>query len=158
MFPHRRGYAVKADDYKRSNAVGVSLPASKLDHLTSSVQKIRLDDSPTSDYHSRSSDQSEPTQLQKDLDIMFEKQAREKLTDVPHYSIPSQFREGLKLYDHQKEGIRWLVHQERSGGADGFFTATEDRCGRKAWRCNISDELQPFPPKQAKGAILADGK
>lgn len=49
--------------------------------------------------------------------------------------MPSQFRPGLNLFDHQVEGIRWLVHQERNGGAEAST-----------------------PRKRPKGSILADGK
>lgn len=140
----------------RKNAVGanVSRGGSGVDYLTSAINKINLHGSP----QSRVSDEYEQTQLQKELDEMFEKQAREKLTNVPDYKMPSQFRQGLNLFDHQVEGIRWLIHRERSGGAEGLFAETHRANGEKAWRCKISDKLQTQPPKRAKGAILADGK
>jgi len=130
---------------------------SRVDQLTSVIGKISLNDSPKSDTRSRGSNQFEQTQLQKDMDLMFEKQAREKLADVPEYEMPSQFRPGLTLFDHQKEGICWLIHQERSGGAEAFYTEIKCANGQKAWICNISNKVQLIPPKRAKGSILADG-
>ena len=111
-----------------------------------------------SDASSNGSIQAGQTELQKELDLIFEKQAREKLDNVPRYAMPSQFRPGLTLFDHQIEGIRWLVHQERSGGAEAFFTETRNVNGTKGWRCIISEKLRTEPPKRSKGSILADGK
>lgn len=111
-----------------------------------------------SDASSNGSIQAEQTELQQELDLIFEKQAREKLDNVPEYEMPSQFRAGLALFDHQKEGIRWLIHQERTGGAQAFYTKTQDVDGTKGWRCVISEEFRSEPPKRSLGSILADGK
>lgn len=136
-----------------------SSAALEVDYLTSAIDSMHLNDAHrSSDASSRSADQVMQTELQKELDRIFEKQARKKLDNVPDYEMPSQFQPGLSLFDHQKEGIRWLIHQERSGGAEAFFTETERIDGTKAWKCNISRETQPLPPKRAKGSILADGK
>lgn len=144
---------------RRRNAIGSTMTKGRgVDHLTAALGKISIDGSPNSDVQGRGSDEYEKTQLQKELDLMFDKQAREKLDGVPRLDMPSQFRDGLTLYDHQKEGISWLVHQERSGGADGLFIETTGVNGEKSWTCKISDERQNEPPKRAKGAILADGK
>ena len=136
-------------------------PYHDVDSLTSAIDGMNLQgqqDHRHSDASSNGSIQAEQTELQKELDLIFEKQAREKLDNVPEYEMPSQFRPGLTLFDHQIEGIRWLVHQERSGGAEAFFTETQCVDGTKGWRCIISDEVRTTPPKRSKGSILADGK
>lgn len=128
---------------------------SGMDDLTTTMGAINLNKSP----NSIGSDPNGQSPLQRDLDALFEKQAREKLHSVPLYDLPMKlFRPGLTLYDHQKEGIRWLVHQERSGGAEGLFSRTTNVMGETIWECKISGDTTKIEPKRAKGAILADGK
>ncbi len=113
-------------------------PYHDVDSLTSAIDGMNhqgQEGHRHSDASSNGSIQAEQTELQKELDLIFEKQAREKLDNVPTYEMPSQFRPGLNLFDHQVEGIRWLVHQERNGGAEAST-----------------------PRKRPKGSILADGK
>jgi len=49
----------------------------------------------------------------KDMDKLFEQQAEEKLQNLPPFDKPKAFKKTLKLFDHQKDGIRWLVQQEQ---------------------------------------------
>lgn len=142
------------------HAVGTTLvkKAYEEDSLTSAIDSMNLQDRCNSETSNRSSDQIQQTELQRELDRIFEKQAREKFDYIPEYEMPSQFRPGLTLFDHQKEGIRWLIHQERSGGAKAFFNETQRLDGTKVWQCNISEEIRTIPPNRSKGSILADGK
>jgi hypothetical protein len=102
--------------------------------------------------------QVDQAQLQKDLNIMFKEQAHEKLAHVLKIDMLAQFK-GLMLFDYQKDGIRWLVHQEKSGEAKvPFFSQIEYKNGQRAWHCSITRRHQQSPLKHIKGSILADGE
>ena len=62
-----------------------------VDSLTSAIDGMSLQNPRHSDV-GNGSIQAEQTELQKELDLIFEKQAREKLDNVPKYEMPSQFR------------------------------------------------------------------
>ena len=48
----------------------------------------------------------------KELDEMFDKQTEQQLKELPNMSMPIQFKDKVSLYQHQIDGIKWLVHQE----------------------------------------------
>jgi hypothetical protein len=49
---------------------------------------------------------------QRELDDFFDEHTREKFSNLPPYVQPDGFKESVELYDYQKDGVRWLVHQE----------------------------------------------
>ena len=67
----------------------------------------------------------------KELDEMFDKQCEmqtKNLTDIP---MPIQFSSDLQLFDYQKTGIRWMVHQEIYSKEVPFFEQVKE-AGKKA--------------------------
>jgi uncharacterized protein (DUF2249 family) len=128
-----------------------------VDDLSAGLSMLKVHDHqppPTTDEF----EQVDQAQLQKDLDIMFEEQARDKLAHVPEIDMPAQLK-GPTLFDYQKDGIRWLVHQENSGEAKvPFYSEITYKNGQTAWRCSITRRHQRSPPKRVKGGILADGE
>lgn len=90
-----------------------------------------------------------------ELDQMFEKAAQEQIANLPDYEMP-ELLSHLHLYNHQKNGIRWLVHQERDVVPPYFLEKKEG--GQRRWQCNITKVVQLAPPAPVRGGILADGK
>jgi hypothetical protein len=58
---------------------------------------------------------------QKELDDLFEQQSKEKFEGIPDFEMPSGFQDHLNFFDYQKDGIRWLVHQETCENRLGPF-------------------------------------
>jgi hypothetical protein len=90
------------------------------------------------------------------LDAMFDEQTKNRLAQLPNYDMPPQFQ-NLELYDYQKDGIRWLIHQERNDSALPPFVKEIFELGRKRWRCTITRAIFLKPPKPICGGVLADG-
>ena len=88
---------------------------------------------------------------------MFEEQCKNKTQSLPQISMPEQFK-NLTLYNHQKDGIQWLVHQERSDKAIPPFFKKVKAGSREVWYCEITQCQQMSPPRPIRGGILADGK
>ena len=60
-----------------------------------------------------------------EMDRIFEEQAAGQLMDLPKFQRPKRFKKNVKLFDHQKDGIRWLIQQERNPRANPFsYTRT----------------------------------
>lgn len=91
----------------------------------------------------------------KELDEMFDKQCEMQtmnLTDIP---MPIQFSSDLQLFDYQKTGIRWMVHQEIYSKEVPFFEQVKET-GKKMWLCRLTNSSQEEEPKLVRGGILAD--
>ena len=93
-----------------------------------------------------------------EMDVLFDKQAVEKLKFLPPFSPPKQFKKTTKLFPHQKQGISWLVQQECNPPANPFvFHKTSIKTGNTI----ICDRLTRKKLQQhhapVNGAILADG-
>jgi hypothetical protein len=58
---------------------------------------------------------------QKELDDLFEQQSKEKFEEISNFEMPSGFQDHLDFFDYQKDGIRWLVHQETCENRTGPF-------------------------------------
>lgn len=86
------------------------------------------------------------------LDRMFELLQAGQLKDLPKIAMPAQLA-SMKLYDFQKNGIKWLYKQETEGKISPFFAKTGDH-----WSCTISQCKLPKgnSPKPIRGAVLAD--
>jgi hypothetical protein len=91
------------------------------------------------------------------LDEIFDQQSENRLEQLPNYSMPTQFQ-NLELFDYQKDGIRWLIHQERNQTAVPPFIKEIFQGGRKKWLCTITRAIFLKPPKPICGGVLADGK
>lgn len=88
---------------------------------------------------------------------MFDEQARDKFTDIPAIRMPKQFAKGVKLFAHQKEGIRWLVNQERSNNESPFVREATMKDGSIRYYCRLTKH-RILNPEPLQGSILADGK
>ena len=115
----------------------------------------------------------------KELDAMFDKQSQRQLQDLPPVEIPSQLCSNITLFDHQRQGIQWLVRQETAASSSSeepsasssqtktkqsssatttspFFKQVQEN-GVTKWLCDITQSSQDAPPKpNPKGGILAD--
>jgi vacuolar-type H+-ATPase subunit I/STV1 len=47
----------------------------------------------------------------KDMDKLFEKQVEEQLQGLEPFNKPNRLKKSAKVYEHQMDGIRWLVAQ-----------------------------------------------
>jgi len=96
--------------------------------------------------------QSQDTNL---LDEMFDKQATEKISKLPPYPMPPLLS-GVRLFDHQQEGIRWLIHKEKGALPTYFEERADPITGRKTWRCTITKCIYRHAPPPVRGGILSD--
>lgn len=87
------------------------------------------------------------------LDEMFDELALKQVELLPDYPIPPLLSH-MQLFDHQKVGIRWLIHQER-GEIPSYIEELEAN-GRKLWKCIITKVTMPNKPEPVRGGILAD--
>lgn len=55
-----------------------------------------------------------------EMDRIFEEQAAGQLMDLPKFQRPKRFKKNVKLFEHQKDGIRWLIQQERNPRSNPF--------------------------------------
>ena len=116
-------------------------------------RKIKL---PGSAHRDRISDDDilsttfNPRQVREELEAMFDKVSEEQIDQLPEYPMPSCLR-NVKLFDFQIQGIRWLIHQERTLGMPPFFQL------RNGWyHCDITQTNQKQVPESIQGSILAD--
>jgi rubrerythrin len=91
-----------------------------------------------------------------ELDQMFDQQTKNRLEQLPDYAMPPQLQ-NLELFDYQKDGIRWLIHQERNESAISPFVKEIFQNGTKKWICTITRCIFTSPPKGICGGVLADG-
>lgn len=105
--------------------------------------------------------ESELINWEKETDEMeefFEKQAEEKLKDLPPHQKPKQLKTSTKLFPYQIEGIRYLVKMEREPVTNPFFGEQLLKTGGSIYFDRyFSQKSIPQPYATAKGAILADG-
>ena len=91
------------------------------------------------------------------LDQMFEEQANSKLVNLPKLHKIKDFRSSVKLFQYQKDGIRWLVSQERDAKPSPFLYEKTLKDGTVAYYCKLSKHRVP-DPEPLHGSILADGR
>jgi SWI/SNF-related matrix-associated actin-dependent regulator of chromatin subfamily A3 len=92
---------------------------------------------------------------QQQLDDMFDKQTQLQLAGLPQIEMPSQFH-NVTLFDHQINGIRWLVHQETNQSKRApFYTQVKEK-GRNVWLCEITQCSQENAPEPVRGSLLCD--
>ena len=90
-----------------------------------------------------------------ELDKIFDQLCADQLKSLPSIDIPSHyFKKDVTLFDHQKQGIQWLVQQETSQHkSNPFFQKTKEK-GKDGWICNITNCFQTNDPNPLKGGIL----
>lgn len=87
---------------------------------------------------------------QQELDKMFEEIQLKQLENLPDIPMPKQF-EHMNLYDYQKNGIRWLYNQEKSGQLPSWFERRNNK-----WLCTVTGLQQMKDPHPVRGSLLAD--
>ena len=96
---------------------------------------------------------------QKSLDHLFEDCLKAQFKGVPKISMPSIFRtNGVSLFQHQIDGIRWLTHREKTNTTPAPYY-TERKFGSKVlWSDKIQSGRVNYDvrPEPVKGSILAD--
>jgi hypothetical protein len=99
------------------------------------------------------------TQMQ--LDLLFLKQNKDRMKDVPVIPMPEMLEEnGIVLFDYQEQGVRWLVHKERTNTAiPPFYTprALGNAKDRHWYVCSITGKFHSTRPEPLRHSILADG-
>jgi SWI/SNF-related matrix-associated actin-dependent regulator of chromatin subfamily A3 len=94
-------------------------------------------------------------QQQKALDEMFDKTLSEQYKDLPDVSMPTSCLKGITLFEHQVQGIKWMIKKEKFGGAAPFYKKVKEQ-GRPMHLCEITNSSQAEPPKPIRGSILCD--
>ncbi|KAL3893140.1 MAG: hypothetical protein SGARI_008359 [Bacillariaceae sp.] len=93
----------------------------------------------------------------KEMDRMFNHQSKEMIAKLPRYVQPIGLKNGTKLLDHQKDGVRWLLSQELNPNKNPFYSEQKSVNGN-VYYMDRFDRFKidaPYPP--VKGAVLADG-
>lgn len=94
---------------------------------------------------------------QKELDKVFAMQSRQRMKGVPKIAMPEIFeKNGVKLYEHQVEGIRWLVHKEKTNEEVPPFYKKRPFGSKQYWRCRITGTIHKEDPEPLHNSILAD--
>lgn len=59
------------------------------------------------------------------MDRFFHHQSKEQLKNLPRFEQPPGFKSNAKLFPYQKDGIRWLLSQERNPRPNPFSREQE---------------------------------
>jgi hypothetical protein len=95
--------------------------------------------------------------MQKELDDLFVKQSKERMNGVPLIDMPKILEQnGVRLFDHQKDGIRWLVHKEVTNQDVPPFYKPRKFGAKVYWHCKITGCVIKEDPEPLKHSILAD--
>lgn len=92
------------------------------------------------------------------LDEMFDQQSRAQIADLPLYPMPALLQPSggtQQLFQHQIDGIRWLIHQEQIDVPSYIATQQLDT-GQTIWKCRITHTIFRYQPPNLRGGILAD--
>ncbi|CAB9512007.1 ISWI chromatin-remodeling complex ATPase ISW2 [Seminavis robusta] len=95
----------------------------------------------------------------KGLDNLFLEQAKAKLNleSLPDFERPIGFKPSVEFFDHQKDGIRWLVETERNPSPNPFmFSKNFFKTGKSIICDAITLKKLETPHPPVKGSILAD--
>lgn len=92
----------------------------------------------------------------KEMDKIFEQQARDKLKYLPQMVMPHQFRNDVVLFQHQKDGIRWLVNQENNPPPSPFYRESTREDGSKRYYSRLNFGKRMPKPAPLSGSVLAD--
>ena len=91
------------------------------------------------------------------MDRIFEEQAANQLKDLPAFKRPKRFKKSIKFYDHQQDGIRWLIQQERNPRPNPFCYTRQLKDGTVAAYDQFTKRrLTAGPHSPVRGSILAD--
>jgi hypothetical protein len=85
----------------------------------------------------------------------FNEQCKQQLENLPDMDMPKQLTQ--PLFDHQIQGVKWLVQRERGQEPSPFYQKQVEG-NQTVWFCNITNASQSHAPKIVRGGILADGR
>jgi SNF2 family DNA or RNA helicase len=92
----------------------------------------------------------------KEMDKMFESQSAQQLQNLPEFVRPKEFKKSVTLFDHQVDGIRWLLKQEQNAPPNPFVRERRLKDGTLAVYDKLSQARLKTPHPPVKGSILAD--
>jgi SNF2-related domain len=98
-------------------------------------------------------------QVQRELDEYFEKFSSAKFDGLPPYQRPEGFKDDIELHPHQRDGVRWLIHQEENylQRESPFFSVRKLGYNQKVWwRNGVTNAFRDTRPVPDRGTILAD--
>lgn len=139
----------------KSNYEAPTLDAMGTDDLVELFQSVKITDPNDPNV------ENEFIDWEKERDEMnrfFDHQSKNQLKNLPRFKQPPGFKSNAKLFPHQKDGIRWLLSQERNPRPNPFFREQELKDGSKIFRDRTTGIKLDGPYLPVKGAILADGK
>lgn len=108
-----------------------------------------------SDADNAKAAQQERILQQKELNKIFVDSMQEQMKNVPQIEMPVLLK--VKLYDYQKDGVRWLVHRENDTESVPPFWKQRKYGSQLKWYCSIVNQAQDMKPAPVRGSILADG-
>ena len=97
---------------------------------------------------------------QKALDKMWEENEKGKFDGLLPYRAPQGFKDSVKLFEYQQDGIRWLLQGEQS--PESRVSPFYKKCylGANAqiekWRCSVTRKFRSEPPAPDYGSALCD--
>jgi SNF2 family DNA or RNA helicase len=92
----------------------------------------------------------------KEMDKMFDSQAAKQLRDLPPFEMPEGFQKHVKFFDHQKDGLRWLLQQETNAPPNPFVRKRQLKGGTVALYDRLTRGRIAKAHAPIKGSILAD--
>ena len=96
---------------------------------------------------------------QQNIDHLFEDCLKAQFKGVPKISMPNILRKnGVSLFEHQVDGIRWLTHREKTNTTPAPFYAERKFGSKVLWSDKIQSGRVNYDekPEPVKGSILAD--
>jgi len=155
----------------------VPIPVSTVDNLTAMMAKqlnvadeyVDNDDFDEEDRQDRNAhnDSNKKNQFatqtvdwkkeNKEMDKMFESQAAQQLKDLQPFVMPEGFQKHITFFDHQKDGLRWLVKQETNAPPNPFVRVRRLKDGKIALYDRLTRGRLTQAHAPVKGSILADG-
>ncbi|CAB9512414.1 regulator of chromatin subfamily A member 3-like 1 [Seminavis robusta] len=91
-----------------------------------------------------------------EMDKMFEEQAAKQLDGLPEFVKPQRLKKSVNVFEHQKEGIRWLLHQEMNPRENPFVRRRTLKSGVVAMYDRLTKRRIGEAYEPSRGSILAD--
>eukprot|EP00594_Rhizosolenia_setigera_P011544 CAMPEP_0178958718 /NCGR_PEP_ID=MMETSP0789-20121207/11812_1 /TAXON_ID=3005 /ORGANISM="Rhizosolenia setigera, Strain CCMP 1694" /LENGTH=953 /DNA_ID=CAMNT_0020641483 /DNA_START=160 /DNA_END=3021 /DNA_ORIENTATION=+ len=92
---------------------------------------------------------------QKQLDEMFDKQLEDQYKGLPDIEMPYHLLKGIKLFEYQVKGVKWLVKKETMASPAPFYKSVKEM-GQNMYLCEITQSSQRDAPRPIQGSILCD--
>jgi hypothetical protein len=82
----------------------------------------------------------------------FNEQCKHQLENLPDMEMPAQLTQ--TLFDHQVQGVKWLVQRERGQEPSPFYQQVVEG-NKTVWFCNITNAAQDYPVCQKATRVYA---